>query len=326
MTNTQTPKDGEIRNLVYPCPVDHNGFTINIIGWKVEGSVKPPLIFAHDIGESIERYTALAMKLAEAGYSVYAFDMRGHGHSGKKIEDISSFSLLVNDLLQVVAFVKFKEESRRPIIIARGMGALIALTFTKMHKKFVSGVVFASPMFNLNYNLTPLRRFLIRTVADVLPSISLPRWLSPAFTNASQETYVMDPNKIHPKMSSHFTFELLNYVGQSRKLLRRLNLPTLLICPENDPALRYEFLKPLVQRHSHSDKFTLKFVKGEDNLPLEHGGNTLKYLSSTIISWLGEVADRQKARSQGLIEIAKEKKGPTIVSEATTDIKPLQEG
>ena len=75
-------------------------------------------------------------------------------------------------------------------------------------------------------------------------------------------------------------------------MLKRLKLPSLIICPLKDPALRYEFLKPLVQKHKYSGCFTLKFVEGEDNLPLEDGGETLKYLSVTIVKWLHEYEER----------------------------------
>jgi alpha-beta hydrolase superfamily lysophospholipase len=314
LDQTSTPDSG-IQNLVYSCRIDHSGSTLKIIGWKVLGSKNPPLVLVHDVGEAISRYDALAKTLARAGYSVYGFSMRGHD-STLKLGSIPSFSILINDLLQVLAWVKHKEEGRKPIIIARGMGALLALSLSRAHTKFFQALILVSPMFNLNYNLTPFRRFLIRTIAEVAPSLRLPRWLSPTFTNASQETYVFQEKKRHPKLNSHFTFELLNSVAQAKKLLKRLKLPSLIVCPLDDPALRYEFLKPLLQKHKYSGRFTLKFVEGEDNLPLVDGGDTLKYLSLTITKWLQEYAERL-ALKEFAGDSSPDANAATVVSEST---------
>jgi alpha-beta hydrolase superfamily lysophospholipase len=276
-------------------------------------------VFAHDVGESIIRYEALALALAGSGYSVYGFSMRGHDAAALRLGSIPSFSILINDLLQVLAWVKHKEDGRKPIIIARGMGALLALSLSRAHTKFFQALILVSPMFNLNYNLTPFRRFLIRTIADVAPSLRLPRWLSPTFTNTSQETYIFTEKKRHPKLNSHFTFELLNSIAQSKKLLKRLKLPSLIVCPADDPALRYEFLKPLVQKHKYSGRFTLKFVEGEDNLPLADGGETLKYLSLTITKWLQEYGERM-AQKQFAGDDFPDANAATVISESTSGV------
>ncbi len=308
----------EIQTVTSACRIDHEGTTISIHGLKVSSSQKPPIVIAHDVGESIERYEAISKALAGAGYSVYGFTMRGH-ETNVRLSSIPGFNILSNDLLQVLAWVKYKEDGRKPIIFARGMGALLALSLSRAHTKFFQGLILASPMFNLNYNLTPFRRFLIGTLAEVAPALRLPRWLGPTFTNSNQETYVFAGKKRHPKLNSHFTFELLNSIAQSRKLLKRLKIPSLIICPSNDPALRYEFLKPLVQRHRYSGRFTLKYVEGADNLPLAEGGDSLKYLSVTVTKWLQEFTEGA-GQSQWACEDSPVSTGATVVSESTSEV------
>jgi alpha-beta hydrolase superfamily lysophospholipase len=298
VANEQEPiGSAKIQKIVYSCRIDHAGTIIKVLGWKVENSTRPPIVIAHDVGESIERYEALARAFASEGYSVYGFSMRGHD-GGLRLGSIPSFSLLVNDLLQVLAWAKHNEEGRKPVVFARGMGALLALSLTRGHGKFLQALIFVSPMFNLNYNLTPFRRFLIRTIADVAPRLRLPRWLSPTFTNSGQETYVYTDKKRNPKLNSHFTFELLNSVAQSKKLLKKMHMPSLIVCPLADPALRYEFLKPLAHKHKYAGQFTIKFVEGEDNLPLAEGGNTFRYVTQTVLKWLAEYPERIIAHDQ----------------------------
>src|SRR5690606_5848236 len=113
-----------VRNLVYICPVDHVGTSVFVKGWVVPGSRQHPIVLVHDLGETVYMMGGLATKLAEAGYSVYSFDQRGHGQSGRRLGHIPGFNQLALDLLQVVAWVKHKEGGRKPVIVGQGLGAL----------------------------------------------------------------------------------------------------------------------------------------------------------------------------------------------------------
>ena len=61
--------------------VDTQGVTIQYYVWAAK-SPKAVVQIAHGLGEYAGRYETLAQTLVEAGYSVYADDHRGHGHTG----------------------------------------------------------------------------------------------------------------------------------------------------------------------------------------------------------------------------------------------------
>ena len=54
----------------------------------------------HDLGERADLYKRTAMSFVERGYSTYAFDLRGHGRSGRRLGHAPGFTILVKDLLQ----------------------------------------------------------------------------------------------------------------------------------------------------------------------------------------------------------------------------------
>ena len=81
-----------VHNLVYTCPVDHVGTSVFVKGWLIPGRQKRPVILVHDLGETAEKLSDCAIRLARAGYSVYSFDMRGHGQSGRRLGTFPAFN------------------------------------------------------------------------------------------------------------------------------------------------------------------------------------------------------------------------------------------
>jgi Lysophospholipase len=61
--------------------VDAEGVTIHYYAWQV---AKPKAVvqLVHGVGEYATRYERLAQDLVQAGYAVYAGDLRGHGRTG----------------------------------------------------------------------------------------------------------------------------------------------------------------------------------------------------------------------------------------------------
>lgn len=62
---------------------------VELAGWWIPGrSDKPSLLLCHDLGSSKEALLNLALHLQKAGFSVLAFDFRGHGASGGEVSTL----------------------------------------------------------------------------------------------------------------------------------------------------------------------------------------------------------------------------------------------
>lgn len=61
--------------------VDAEGITIHYYAWQV-AKPKGVVQIIHGVGEYATRYEHVAQALVDAGYSVYASDLRGHGRTG----------------------------------------------------------------------------------------------------------------------------------------------------------------------------------------------------------------------------------------------------
>ena len=103
---------------------------IRLKGWLFQGAPKmPPVVVCHDLGESRNALMNLAIAINKAGFTVLAFDFRGHGVSGG---DGSTLGVHEGrDVLGAIDFVaglpKEDVDARRIGIFGVGMGAHAAV-------------------------------------------------------------------------------------------------------------------------------------------------------------------------------------------------------
>lgn len=271
--------DPSVRNLVYTCPVDHTGTSVFVKGWLIPEENKQPVVLVHGLGESVELMATFAKKLAARGYSVYGFDLRGHGQSGRKLGHIPSFHQLSLDLLQVVAWVKHKESGRKPIIIGQGMGSLVALFFAKGYGKFCHSMIFVSPIFSRLEAVKPFNRLYLKSLAELFPTMMLPSRLCPQFTQ-------VDMLSSAPKISALLAYELLNAISQARKQFQRHRLRSLILCPKDDGVAKYEFLKRAIPKHKFSERLDLHFMETNYHHILTAKDAVISDAVSVIAEWL----------------------------------------
>jgi pimeloyl-ACP methyl ester carboxylesterase len=103
---------------------------IRLKGWLFRGTPnRAPVVVCHDLGESKNAVINLAIALNEAGFTLLAFDFRGHGASGGDVSTLGVHE--VRDVLGAIDFVsdlpKDSVDARRIGIFGAGMGAHAAV-------------------------------------------------------------------------------------------------------------------------------------------------------------------------------------------------------
>ena len=74
--------DSEVQIINYTIDADHSGAMVLIRGWiPSKETSKVPVIIVHDFAESSANYRKSCQELAEKGFPVYCYDMRGHGRN-----------------------------------------------------------------------------------------------------------------------------------------------------------------------------------------------------------------------------------------------------
>lgn len=97
---------------------------IDLVGdhWPAEAESRGSVLLLHGGGQRRHSWRRTGQWLAEAGWTAYAFDARGHGESGRATDGDYSVSALADDLLRIL-----DEIGDTPILVGASMGGMTSL-------------------------------------------------------------------------------------------------------------------------------------------------------------------------------------------------------
>ncbi len=275
----------EEHKLAFSCPVDHQGTAVYVQGWARAQSDFAPVIFVHDLAENVEFYEPAARLLVEQGINAFSFDMRGHGRTTPLAGKMLSFSDLMKDLLQVVAWIRYKSDRRKPILIGQGAGALLLLYFQRAHPYYSEACVILAPVFQEQSALPFFSRVLIRTMALLAPNASLPRFVLPYFLPMSDDVPLRD-SKARLLISARFAQELLEAVHDVDRLFPSIETLNLLVCPIEDTFYNTARLQDLIRKLGQASAFELLELPKISAQALTRDPSELELLMAELIPWI----------------------------------------
>jgi pimeloyl-ACP methyl ester carboxylesterase len=275
----------DAQNIVFSIPVDHSGNSIYAKGWLKPDSDSAPVILVHDLGEHISLYQSCAKKLNEAGFSVFGYDIRGHGRSGQFLGHAPSFDCLINDLLQMVAWIRYKSNRQKPIVIAQGIGSLIAVHFEASHPGVVGQYVLVSPVLELPEHLSKWRSLLVRSIAGAAPRLRLPRPLVPRFGPKVTKTDLPQRLLAHG-ISASFASELMFAAFHTGWQFQSFRAESLFVIPHEKSGYDYSYLKEMIDFHPAKSKFNYLELEGIGLQPLTTGQNQLQIVVEKVVDHL----------------------------------------
>ena len=97
------------------------------------------VVLCHGFTESAEKYREMTYYFLQAGYSVFAPDLRGHGRSYREIEDpslthVGKFSEYVSDLDRFVEKIVRPNAVNLPLyLFGHSMGGAVAALYLSAH-------------------------------------------------------------------------------------------------------------------------------------------------------------------------------------------------
>ena len=199
-----TARDGE--NLaLYEWPM---------AAWQSDGALPPRavVLIVHGLGEHAIRYDHVARQLLDWGFAVRAYDQRGHGESGGARGGLSSETLLLEDLAEVVDDTRQRAQrlprAGRPdallplILLGHSLGGMVAGRFVSLQLRPVDGLVMSSPA--LDPGLNALQKVLLATLPAIAPNLRINNGLKPEYISHDRQVvsrYLADP-LVHAKISA----------------------------------------------------------------------------------------------------------------------------
>ncbi len=135
---------------------------------------KGVVIFLHGVGEHVGRYPFLMRYLAEHGYAIEAFDLRGHGQSDGVRGHVDFFIQYVEDFDLFLQSVKDKYPQKPLFLIGHSLGGHIIIRHCLEQADLgIRGVVLASPLLSFAQVPSLAKRAMSHLLHRWAPTFSL---------------------------------------------------------------------------------------------------------------------------------------------------------
>jgi len=198
-----------------------------------EWNVKDPvacILIVHGLGEHSGRYEKLARDFNKNDFSVFTFDLRGHGRSEGKRGHIMSFNEYLYDLDNFKQRV-LKRSSRPLFLLGHSMGGLIAMNYAIKNSTGIHGLITSSPLFRIRAKVPEWKKKLGVFLSTRIPGLSMSNGLNPAHLSHDKEivrAYKNDP-LVHTRVTARWFTEVTKAMEETFKTASRLSIPVLML-------------------------------------------------------------------------------------------------
>jgi alpha-beta hydrolase superfamily lysophospholipase len=223
------------------------------------GDVKAVLVIVHGLKDHSTRYVEFADRLAQHGYAVHAFDLRGLGSSEGARVYVARFDEYVQDLDTFVARVR---RADRPLfVLGHSMGGAIATDWVLTKKPALTGLVLSGAA--LQVDLSGFTKVMTRVLGVLLPGLAI---LSLDLEKFSRDPKVVERCRKDPLVDqgngpARTAAQLLGAIGFIGEHMEDVSVPLLAMHGGADAITPPEGSRELVRRAQSADK-TLKIYDG----------------------------------------------------------------
>lgn len=138
---------------------------------RPETAPKAAVIAVHGLGDHSGGMHAMTQRLAEDGYAVYAFDLRGHGRSPGKRGFIRKWEEYTGDLHAFRQKIEQEQPGLPLFIIGHSLGGAISIDYAIHRPNGLAGLVALAPA--LSYEMTRSEKLLTAFLGVVKPDFQV---------------------------------------------------------------------------------------------------------------------------------------------------------
>lgn len=207
-----------------------------LTGWLVEDA-RAAVLLVHGVGEHSGRYSHVISALNVRGYSVFAYDQRGHGKSGGQRAWFEAPDTLPNDLYRVREAISDDAFGLPLYLYGHSMGALVALAHALDNQEAFAGVILSGSPFTYDTQVSSAVVAVSTVLARVVPRVPTVELVNPndlSRDRAVVKRYSDDPLNFHGRVPVRSGTNLLELLRRTRPRLHELVLPMLLLHGEAD--------------------------------------------------------------------------------------------
>lgn len=266
-----------------------NFYLIARDGQKIEAGCWVPenekaiVCIVHGIGEHYGRYSEMAEHLCRQGFAVFAYDQRGHGKTEGKRGHSPSYSLLLDDVENIMKHARSIYPDLPLFLYGHSWGGNIVANFLLKRKtREIIGAILSSPWLELKVNLSPFLLSMVKFIHNIYPSLTQDNRVIPDLLSKNKEevkAYVQDP-LVHARISIGTYIQAYKQGKWAIENAHTLKIPTLVMHGTDDEITSFDASKEFVKNASSMANFKAwEGVKHEPHHDKEKQ-EVLQYISS----------------------------------------------
>jgi acylglycerol lipase len=243
------------------------------------------VVIVHGYAEHSTRYAETALHLAEQGFAVYSFDLRGHGKSGGNRCLVRSFDQHVFDLEHFIQRLHAEQTHPPLFLLGHSMGSAIVLLYALQHQASLQGVITSGTILDLDRTLSwwqPQALAWLSQLMPALPTQTIDR-RDLARDPEVGKAYEADPLIYRGGIPARTASEMIRATHKLQSSLSSFTLPLLILHGTSDRIAPASGSQKLYEASRSSDK-TLKLYDGSYHEIL-HEPERAEVLQD-IIRWL----------------------------------------
>jgi alpha-beta hydrolase superfamily lysophospholipase len=210
----------------------------------------------HGYADHCGRYRKFIDALVAEGFSVHAFDYRGHGQADGRRGYCERFSDFVDDLEVFWSRVLAAASSKRALLIAHSHGALMTIHFQARNPSRLSQVVLSAPYLKLAIRPPPLKVLGGRLIEKVVPWLPIRNEIVPEMLTRDVEAQkAVERDHLYNRTVTPRWFNEANAAQlEALGMGPRMKLPVYVVCGSEDGIASTPTTREFFQRIGSRDK------------------------------------------------------------------------
>ena len=206
-----------------------DGRTLFRRSWLPADSPRAAIAIVHGYAEHSGRYAWTGEQLANAGFAVHAYDLRGHGQSDGTPVLVRSFKEHLDDLDSFLGLLRREHPGTHLFLLGHSMGGLIATLYCAVRPRELAGLVTSGPAIAPPPRALKAMTGVVRLVAAFRPGAGVLKLPAAGVSRdaAVVAAYERDRLVFHGKMPAGSLAAFGRAIARVHKDMHTISLPLL---------------------------------------------------------------------------------------------------
>ena len=217
---------------------------------------KAVILINHGFAEHLGRYDYVAKEFNKSGYSVYRYDLRGHGKTKSTKGHIESYEDFIEDCNEMVNLVKSENKELKVFMLGHSMGGFVTCAYGLRYPNVLEGQILSGAAVNTLPAAKGIRSNLIKGLARFAKMKMIKNIVENDICSVEQVVidYKNDPLVLKEATANLFAQFLVHGREYINENIRDYKYPCLIVHGEKDKIVPREIGQYLYDNISSKDK------------------------------------------------------------------------